>query len=230
MVQGTAGRGVRMTDIANLWESTWGALKTAQVHGKGFLESDVRAGGRASKANPNKEDSQWWNENGPAMVQSWVDWRNNSGWGIASFDNEPAVEVEVNVEIGGLPVKMFIDRVMTIDPSQGQAIPNNSLVLDLKTGRTAPSSEFQLGLYATGIELAHGWRPTWGAYWMAREGTISEPTTLDHYSIEFFEDLFSQFKKAREHGVFLPNFNACKMCSVIEYCKYKTQQPLEIKR
>jgi RecB family exonuclease len=218
-----------MTDKQFLWDNTWKALKLAQIADKGFSKEDVRAGGRATKAYPNKEDEKWWFDNGLAMVEAWETWRDNSGWTIATMpDGKPAIELDIEVEIGGLPVKMVIDRVMQLTPEG--ATTNDYVVLDLKTGKTTPSSALQLGLYATGIELAYGWRPAWGTYWMAREGTISEPEHLEFYSKEFFEDLFSKFKTAREHGVFLPNFNACKMCSVLEYCKYKTQQPLEIKK
>lgn len=217
-----------MSDIQSLWNNTWKDLKRSQIADRGFGRADVRAGGRATKAYPNKEDESWWQDNGLGMVDTWVQWRNGSGWSIATMpDGQPAIELEIEVEIGGIPVKMVIDRLMTVTPTP--TAPTDYVVLDLKTGKTTPSSALQLGLYATGIELVYGIRPAWGTYWMAREGTVTEPETLDLYNLEFFTDLFSKFKTAREHGVFLPNFNACKMCSVVEYCKYKTQQPLEIK-
>lgn len=218
-----------MSKHLTLWKDTWEKQKKSQIVSAGFTESDVRAGGRATKQYPNKEDEQWWQDNGLAMVEAWENWRNNSGWKIASIvPDVPAIELGIEVEISGLAVKMFIDRVMFI-PTEGELTRENFVVVDLKSGKSAPKSDLQLALYATGIEIVYGFRPKWGTYWMAREGTNSPVIDLDKYPREMFEDIFDKFKRARDNGVFLPNFNHCVMCSVVEYCKYQTTTPKEIK-
>jgi hypothetical protein len=211
-----------VTNYLELFQSIWNKNKQAQIYDTGFQDTDVRAGGRATKEYPNKEDEQWWLNNGSQMVEAWVRWRDNSGWGIADLgEGKPAIEVGIEASIGGIPVKMFIDRIMVIPSETGVLTRDNFVVLDLKSGKSAPKSDLQLALYATGIELAFGWRPRWGTYWMARTGETSPVIDLDLYPKEMFEDIFGKFKTARDNGVFLPNLNHCVMCSVVEFCKYR---------
>lgn len=214
-----------MIDIKKLWKDTWDEQQASQIASKGFTEADVRAGGRATKEWPNKEDKNWWMQHGPDMVQSWVDWRERSGYQIADMgDGTPGIEVGISTDIGGLPVKMFIDRVMYIPTEGGEVTRDNFVVLDLKSGKSAPKSDLQLAFYATGIELAYGWKPRWGTYWMARTGETSPLIDLDNYPKEMFEDIIGKFKTARDNGVFIPNLNHCTMCSVVEYCKYRRSE------
>lgn len=232
MVLKRAGRGLTVSKHLDLWKDTWLKQKKSQIVSAGFTEADVRAGGRATKQYPNKEDEQWWFDNGLGMVNAWEQWRNNSGWKIATIGSdgksvEPAIELAIDVEIAELSVKMVIDRVMYI-PTAGTLTRENFVVLDLKSGKSAPKSDLQLALYATGIELVYGFRPRWGTYWMARDGVNSPIIDLDQYPKEMFEDIFAKFKLARDNGVFMPNLNHCVMCSVVEYCKYRTPNPKEV--
>lgn len=224
-------RGYEVTDYKALWLDTFGTLKASQIEAQGFTEADVRAGGRATKEYPNKEDETWWLNNGVPMVQQWVTWRDNSGWGIADMgDGKAGIEIGMEIYLGGIKVQMYVDRVMFKPNPSGVLTREDYIVLDLKTGKYQPKSEMQLALYATGIEMVYGFRPKWGVYWMAREGQPSPLIDLDNYSREMFEDIFGQFKRARENGVFPPNFSHCAMCSVIDYCKYKQPNLLEIQK
>ncbi len=191
-------------------------LLAEQVTKSGKLLTEFRAGGRATKANPNKEDYSWWVDNGQEMVQRWVEWRDGSGWEF--FEPQPgvpAIELGMNVNLDGVNVKMFLDRVMI--NGDGELV-----ILDLKTGSRTPSSDLQLGFYAMGMEKTFGIRPKWGTYWMARTGTTTELVDLDHYSTEMITEIVGKFKIAQTNGVFLPNFNHCVMCNVVEYCRFKT--------
>jgi len=189
---------------------------------KGYTLDDVRAGGRATKAFPNKEDSSWWMENGPKFVESWINFRNDSGWQIAVVNGTPAIEIGITVELGGVPVQMHIDRVMAMPNEDGGAVTrDNFAIVDLKTGANPPKSDLQLAFYAAGMEKALGFRPRWGGYWMARQGSLGFLADLDDYPLEMVEDLIGQFRKARDHKVFLPNMSHCNMCAVVEYCKYR---------
>lgn len=211
-----------MTDIKQLWDTTFNKLTDQQVKLNGFTLDDVRAGGRATKAYPNKEDASWWNDNGSQMVEAWVKWRDESGYKIAEIvSGTPAIEVGITTEIAGLTVQMHIDRVMYMPSQDGEYSANNFVIVDLKSGKNPPKSDLQLALYAAGIEKLYGWRPRWGAYWMAREGTLGHLVDLDLYPTVIIEDLLSKFKVARENGVFLPNMSHCPMCSLKEQCKYR---------
>ena len=137
-------------------------------------EDEWRASGKPTKANPRKQDRDWWRNEGPVMVQAWIDWRQRSGWQVwTTPDGDQAIELALNVEMGGIPVKMHIDRIM-VTPA-GQLV-----VVDIKSGASEPDNCNQLGLYACGVELAFGLRPSLGGYWMARKGETGQVWDLEH--------------------------------------------------
>lgn len=167
-----------------------------------------------TKGNPDGEDYKWWFENGSQMLESWIAWRKAVGWEIwRAPDGRPAIELDFNIQIAGVPTKMSIDRVFVR--------PDGDLViLDLKTGKRTPNSDLQLAVYAAGIDLVYGVRPKWGAYWMARKAGTENITDLDTYPTHQVEKLIAGFDKARKSGVFLPNHGHCHMCSAREFCEW----------
>lgn len=200
--------------LDQVWKDTWDRLKTRQIDATGQETASWRAGGRATKDNPNKENENWWLPNGREMLNRWANFRANSGWKMwVTPEGKPAIELGLNIELGGVPIKMALDRVM-ITPDGEMA------VLDLKTGSRTPSSDLQLGIYAVGMEVAFGIRPTVGAYWMARDGMTSALVDLSKWTVEKVTDIVVQFETARKNGIFIPNFDHCKMCSITEQCKY----------
>jgi len=177
-------------------------------------ESGYKAGGRASKAYPNKEDKSWWLENGPKMLKSWYDWRVSVKWSIWQPTPEKSgVELGIDLPLERYTLRMFIDRVM-ITPD-GELV-----VLDLKTGSRTPSSDLQLAIYAAGIEKVFGIRPKWGTYWMARNGGCSEMVDLDYLPTDKVLNAVSLFDIARKDGIFLPNLSNCHYCSVAAQCEW----------
>ena len=171
-----------------------------------------RASGRASKAWPNKEDESWWRANGPLFVGNWINWRRNSPLEIwRDDDGKLAVELEATVEIAGMPVKVFIDRVMTG--------PSGLVVVDLKSGRP-PKDGMQLAIYAHALNQVYGMDVQWGQYWMAREGasTVSYPTS--EWPMERLAYVFGSVRKMQEQNIFIPNLSPmCVSCGVRRYCK-----------
>ena len=199
-------------NIQDLWNESWERQKALSVASSGLPEASWRAGGRATKAYPNKENEEWWQANGPQMLQAWADWRKN-GWKLwVGPTGVPAVELALNPMLGGVMVKMVIDRVMVT--------PDGELViLDLKSGRTEPNP-LQLAFYAAGIDKMFDIRPRYGTYWMARSGTTTPMIDLDKWETPMIESLVKQFDDARNNGVFLPNHSTCKMCSVTQHCQW----------
>jgi putative RecB family exonuclease len=198
------------------WLEYWEANKARQRAIQGQDEASWRAGGRATKANPNKEDGNWWFEQGKGMVQNWINFRNGgNGWELwTTPEGKPAIELQLNIQLGGVPIKMALDRLMVT--------PDGELVVvDIKTGRSTPSSDFQLGIYACGIETVFGVRPKYGAYWAAREGITTTLVDLDKWSIERVGGIVKMFETARRGGIFIPNFDHCKMCNFTDECKYQ---------
>jgi hypothetical protein len=171
--------------------------------------------GRASAAYGGKRGIEWWMDNGPLMVQSWIDWRESSGWHLWELpDGRPAVEVELLATLpGGYPVKMFIDRVM-VTPA-GQIV-----VVDIKTGRIPETAE-QLGLYAFGLEQDFGPenRPTWGYFWHPDKGQGS-PQDIEMYTGDYLSEQARMAVAGINAGCFMakPANNCANWCGVAKWC------------
>jgi len=165
----------------------------------------------------------WWGENGPEMVQNFTDWWEHNPdievWHTP--DGIPAIELPLEVMFGSVPVKMILDVVF----QAGTAL----IVTDLKTSAKVPANNRQLGIYASGIELAYGIRPRYGTFFMNR-GTgprggpktfFQRPIELDRpqYSIEYLTREFEQFEQGIKAGVFpaKPGDN-CGRCGVAYAC------------
>jgi putative RecB family exonuclease len=200
----------------DLWLDAWERLTTRQIDATGQETASWRAGGRATKEYPDKENGDWWAIHGAGMVQNWIDWREQShGMGLwVTPEGIPAIELVLNIELEGVPVKMALDRLMVTQSG-------DLVVVDLKTGKNTPSSSFQLGMYAVGMELTFGVRPKYGTYWAARDGVTTELIDLDKWTIERAGSIVKMFDNARRSGIFVPNFDHCKMCNFTSVCKYQ---------
>lgn len=190
-----------------------------QIEANPNLRDWSAAGRGRTKSNPAGEDGTWWRLHGPDMVQSWIDWRYDSGWQVwTTPDGDAAIEVEIiaqceQPEGESIPVKMFIDRVMVVPESKELCI------VDLKSGARTPESDLQLAFYRYGILQRYGIDVRLGAYWMARKGTITEPEDLQRYSPDLMEVWFRRFVKARSMEIFLPHPSTkCRACSLRDFC------------
>ena len=198
------------------WDAAWAAQQQEQLTKTGVDQTQWRASGRATKANPNKEDGDWWNVNGSAMVDSWIAWRNGTH-PLVLWEPQPgvpAIELGLTPIWNDIPVQMHIDRVMINEDGE-------LIVVDIKTGARTPSSDLQLAFYAAGMEEMFGIRPRYGAYWMGRTGQTDELIDLDYISKEDIIEIVTKFDTARRAELFMPNLNHCIMCNVKNECKYK---------
>jgi hypothetical protein len=199
--------------VDTLWQTAWDECK-------GDLDlTNARVGGRATKANPNKEDQTFWQTAGPRWVEGYIAWREaNPDWKIwRAPDGNPGIELALTPVVAGVPVKMIIDRVFEVN---GQLV-----ICDLKTSQQTPSSSLQLGFYKLGIEQTFGVEVKWGNYYMARGNSTSEMVDLSEYTYDKMEYLIKQFDTARKTGIFLPNTNNCQyMCGLTEYCQFSTKK------
>lgn len=196
-----------------LWDEAWIASK-----GDTDLEG-ARVGGRATKANPNKEDVNFWNTQGPKWVEGYIAWRKaNPNWKIwIAPDGNPGIELALTPVVAGVPVKMIIDRVFEVD---GQLV-----ICDLKTSQQTPSSSLQLGFYKLGLEQTFGMEVKWGNYYMARGNATSDMVDLSEYTYDKMEYLIKQFDVARKAGIFLPNTNNCQyLCGLTEHCQFSAKK------
>ena len=201
-----------------LWDQAW-------LESKGDTDlTNARVGGRATKANPNKEDQKFWQEAGPRWVEAYVAWRKtNPNWKIwTAPDGNPGIELALTPVVKGVAVKMIIDRVFEVN---GELV-----IVDLKTSQNTPTSSLQLGFYKLGLEQqfgtdALGGEIKWGTYYMSRGSNISEMVDLSEYTYDKMEYLIETFDKARKDAIFLPNTNSCQyMCGLTEYCQFSIKK------
>jgi len=195
-----------------LWAKAW-----AQELGDKDL-TNARVGGRATKANPQKEDVNFWQATGPQWVHAYIDWRKaNPDWKLwKTPQGVPAIELAMLPEFAGVPVKMILDRVFEVN---GELV-----IVDLKTSQQTPTNTLQLGFYKVGILKTFGIDVKWGTYWMARQHGVSPLVSLEQYTEDKLEYLVAGFDKARKAGIFLPNTNNCQYkCGLTAHCQFSTK-------
>lgn len=195
-----------------LWDKAW-ALES---EGKDL--TNARVGGRATKANPQKEDINFWQATGPQWVQAYIDWRKaNPDWKLwKTPQGAPAIELAMLPEFAGVPVKMILDRVFEVN---GELV-----IVDLKTSQQTPTNTLQLGFYKVGMLKTFGIDVKWGTYWMARQHGVSPLVSLEQYTEDKLEYLVAGFDKARKAGIFLPNTNNCQYkCGLTAHCQFSTK-------
>ena len=204
--------------LANdFWEDAWKfCVGTKDL-------TTAKVGGRATKANPNKEDVKWWNEAGPNFVKDYIEWRqDNPNWKIwTTPDGRPAIELELEVPVADITVKCIIDRIFEVD--------GKLVIIDLKTSSTEQYlSSLQLGFYKLAVEIAFGVEARYGNFYMARKADLSEWIDLSDYTYEKLSYLVAQFDKARKAGIFIPNQTNCKLCVFNQVCDFSTKKEKQI--
>jgi hypothetical protein len=195
-----------------LWDKAW-LLETKDLN----LETARRAG-RVTVANPNKEDSNWWNTQGSIWVDNYILWRkNNPTWKIwTTPQGARAIELQLNPVIAGVTIKMVIDRIFEVD--------GKLVIVDLKTSAKRPTSDLQLGFYKVGLEQTLGIEINTGNYWMSRESGTGDMIDLSRYTLDTLEYFAEGFDKARKAGIFLPNLSSCNFCGLTEHCQFTAKE------
>jgi hypothetical protein len=178
-------------------------------------DAQWRTGGRSSKAWPNGEDKDWWAEQGLMMTKAYYDWR-MSNPNLVVWETPqgvPAIELAVSVRLdSGITLKGYIDRVFQ-DFDSGEL-----LIVDTKSGKTLPTP-IQLAFYRTALEYTFGFAPKYGAYWMARKGTLDTVHDLDRFPRNMVERWIRDVQKGIDLRLFSPHVGYnCGMCSVKPSC------------
>jgi hypothetical protein len=221
-----------------MWRAYWAeALKETQERNPSFAEEDYYRSGRASKANPNKEDAAWWAENGPIFVERWSAWRESSGLRIAEFPGTegeavPGIELEVwakrfdsdqeaalsderleHLPIPALQVRSIIDRVF-VDADDAL------LIVDLKSGSHTAPWPLQMALNNLCLRSTYGVSAKWAGFWKARSGGVDHWFDLDTYTDQMLWDWVAKSKKIRDRQLFIPNPNnlCTSACGVRQWC------------
>ena len=197
--------------LPEIWQAAWDKA-TEDID----RTKPIRAGGRATKAYPDKENEAWWMANGPVMLTDYVKWRESSKWSILSLKDD-FVEMEFEISLpreGGddIAIKGYIDRVFVTPEGE-------TVVCDLKTGNYAPASTTQLGVYAVAIAEKYGINPMLGCYYMSRKGEPTEMRSLIHYTPQLLSYWLGSFVDSVRDERFIPHVTSmCQSCMVAPSC------------
>lgn len=208
------GAVTRAGALEALWQPAFDNAVATELMRSGIAAENWRAGGRATKENPDKENGTWWATNGFDMFKSFTEWwEANNNWHIwQTPQGDYGVELGLFSDFNGVPVRAYADLVCY---DQDGVLS----VVDFKTGTYMPDSAMQLGLYATLIEHLFGVRPQHGYYYNARKAIMEPVTGLDRWTKPVFDELFGQFQVAVQHEIFLPNVGMlCGSCGVKDFC------------
>ena len=199
-------------NLESVWRQTLNDLVATTADRTKTDPATWRTAGRPTKSLPNGADIDFWLGSGTEQLQKYSDWLHSTDWVFLDIDGEPMVEFPVEAKFAGITVKGFIDGVMA--KPDGQVV-----VIDYKTGSRSPESALQMGLYAASLERMGLPRPSLGAYWMTRKGEMTTPESLDQFTVHMWDEMFSQFKKAVDSDIFIPNVSGhCRSCGVKNAC------------
>jgi hypothetical protein len=200
--------------LSEMWSAELRSELARAEADSGYPVSEFKVGGRKTKALPDGEDVDFWMGEGLKQLEKYVEWYRESGWSIATMpDGKPGIEWSVEVPVGDIPVKMFIDGIF-LDKN------GHHWIVDFKTGKNTPSSALQLALYRTGIKRTTGLEINLGAWYMTRKGELSDAIDLSHWDEDFFDGWFSTVNAQIALGLFAPNVDMhCGWCGVRDYCQ-----------
>lgn len=211
-----------MFDSTRVFNDEFDIAIAAEVANSGFAIEDWFRNGQQLPANAIED----WRKRGPELVERYIKWFESSGYEIwVTPDGQEAIELELNVMFGKVPVHAFIDQVLVG--------PYGLIVNDLKSGSKKPDGWGQIGLYASCVELAYGIRPLYGSYYMARgfgpRGTEPDkltyqmgpmPLTAYELSIPYFTEQLEAMQRGVEAEAFVARVSKdCDRCSVAWACR-----------
>lgn len=207
-----------MTDYQGLFTDAFLAEVEDRKGNTTYPPEEWTAGGRASKAWPQKEDASFWLTTGPKILEKWADWwedRKQEGWTIWTAPGGiPAIELEVKARIGSTLWRCFIDTVL-VDPD------GDLVIVDWKTGAMEPVAPIQLGTNALAMEKTLGVRPKYGSYFMAkRQYDLSHLYDLSVYTEDMVAPWATRAAEIEKQGLFIPHPSSlCNACGVRSFCK-----------
>ena len=154
---------------------------------------------------------------GQEHVARYIEWANSTSneWRIATLDGRPALELEFDIELGGVKVKGFIDQV--VETASGVIYPR-----DIKSGSRRPETPFQLAVYAVALGRLYGIECETGAFAMTKEAgaKIEHFEPLHRWSEDMLSTMFHHFNVMELAGLYIPEPGAhCRTCPVVEYCR-----------
>lgn len=128
-------------------------------------------------------------------------------------DGSKGIELEFNVELGGVMVKGFIDQVIET--------PTGLRVRDIKTG-AKPGDTFQLAAYAEAMKQMYNVDISEGDYLMGKTGEPTSPIPITDEDKQQVHETFKWLDESITKESFEPNpsKSTCTMCDVRTSCQF----------
>ena len=203
-----SGREATPDDCLRVFEETWEKDIVADYERQPDLSMWMTGGRRKPET-----DIEVRYEEGKDQVLAYIDYITQSGETVwTTPDGKKAVELEIEFELSGVRVIVFIDQVMV--GSNGAPF-----VRDLKTG-SSYNSPIQLAVYDLALEARYGERTGWGDFWRAKKAKPDPLVDLRPYTAERVGAWFASMNAGQEAGIYLPNpSDKCRnLCGVSQYC------------
>jgi len=158
----------------------------------------------------------------PNYLQRCLEAAEEGLWEIFRFDSgELALELPYEIDLDGIVVKGYIDRVQWW-PGQRRAA-----IEDLKTGNIEKWDRRQLGTYAYAAFDIYGIEIPYGRYWFTKTDQPSEWFEMSRYTKEYLSKIYADLDNIISNKLFLPNpGDHCQLCSVKPYCRELGTLPL----
>lgn len=187
-------------------------------------------------ANKGTEHYDWWRVEGPVMVEKYRTWLAgmlDKGWRIATdATSKPMVEYETsfyvpqdnwtsspNGSAGYVKVDNVIDLVLT-RPNESRPADPEYLIVDLKSGAKAPTSNLQLAFYHWALASMRAGTRAKGCYYLARRGETTAPADLA--AAYPWHDLAARIvamDQQERAGLYIPRPNMfCRACPAARIC------------
>lgn len=179
----------------------------------GLPRHEFRVSG-ITKDRPQGENFDWWLRNGIEQIDQYIAWLDTGEYKPMVIAGKPAVELEFDMTLGGVPIRGYIDNVY--EDKEGYPI-----VVDKKTGKSQPTA-LQLGLYACALKECYGLEVKRGAFYMSRKGALSAPKWLGFLANKnTLTRAFQHMDYSERSGIYIPNISGdCIRCFVNEHCAY----------
>lgn len=174
--------------------------------GKSVDRSEWRA------ARKGAENEAWWRKKGAEMVANYVKKALDDPTSVYRFETgQLCVEYEFMIDVGGVPVKGFID--------QARIYPNGDVIIrDLKAGSGTPTDLIQLAIYRRALIAAGVDGQRWGEYYMLRQQS-ARVYDLNKLDWPYLVEQFQRMHEAEQRGLYLANMTyLCGSCGVNHLC------------
>src|SRR5690606_4836433 len=121
---------------------------------------------------------------GEDQIRAYIAWREahpeEKIW--RTRDGVLAVELPFEIELGGVPIRGYLDQVVVDESGQLE-------VRDVKSGKK-PDTNIQLGTYKVALEVQYGVNAPVGSYFLGKHGKPTLAYDLSEYTVESVTEEF----------------------------------------